>query len=126
MKRQQKLNKYKDQLSGKSTKKKITTSKLLTFIAMAIIFQIVVYAEIVMYKNSNLQALYVLIGIPATLIPIIFSYNRKSAKENCAGGIVYETAMLNNKQNIEQMPQYQKQEATSIETVDEDDGQEVI
>lgn len=39
--------------------------------------------------------LYVLAGIPATLVPTILGYYSKSKSENTAGGIVFETAVAN-------------------------------
>ena len=47
----------------------------------------------------------VLIGIPATLIPIIWGYYSKAKAENTQGGITYDMAMmqLNQTNGIEDM-----------------------
>ena len=46
-----------------------------------------------MVKLQDSSSMYVLIGIPASLIPIILGYFYKSKAENTSGGIVFETAM---------------------------------
>ena len=38
--------------------------------------------------------MYALIGIPATIIPIVLGYYSKSKAENTAGGITYDMAMM--------------------------------
>ena len=40
-----------------------------------------------------LAGVYALLGIVASLAPVIFGYYSKSKAENTEGGIVYETAM---------------------------------
>lgn len=70
-----------------------STSKLVLFCSILICFEIVVFCEYTIIKLQDTSALYALIGIPATLIPIIWGYYSKSKAENTAGGIVYETAM---------------------------------
>lgn len=87
------LQKLNEQKKKYKKKKKITTSKLALWIMMAIMFEIVIFAQIIMWRFGDFSSLYVLIGIPAAMIPIVWKYYDKSAKENCANGIVYETAM---------------------------------
>jgi hypothetical protein len=60
---------------------------------MAIMFEIVIFAQIIMWHFGDFSSLYVLIGIPAAMIPVVWKYYDKSAKENCANGIVYDIAM---------------------------------
>lgn len=55
--------------------------------------QIVVFCEYAMMTLYDASSLYVLIGIPAALAPIIWGYYSKSKAENTVGGIVYDTAM---------------------------------
>lgn len=64
--------------------------------------QIVAFCEYAMMTLCDTSALYVLIGIPAALAPIIWGYYSKSKAENTAGGIVYDTAMAEilNKNNV--------------------------
>lgn len=89
--RQRKLreekNKYKPKL------KLPTTSKLLLTGAVLLCLEIVIFCEYVMVKLQDSSSMYVLIGIPASLIPIILGYFYKSKAENTSGGIVFETAM---------------------------------
>lgn len=80
-------NKYKPKL------KLPTTSKLLLIGAVLLCLEIVIFCEYVMIKLQDSSSIYVLIGIPASLIPIILGYFYKSKAENTSGGIVFETAM---------------------------------
>ena len=68
--------------------KKPNTSKLIVFVVFAICLQILWFSEHTSY-------MYVLIGIPAALIPTILGYYAKASKENQVGGITYDTAMCN-------------------------------
>ena len=77
-------------------KKKITMSKLALMIMFVIVFEIVIFTEWLMYKTQDLSALYVLIGIPATMIVPLWKYYAKTQVENAKGGIVYQTAMKEN------------------------------
>ena len=70
-----------------------TTSKLLLIGAVSLCLEIVIFCEYVMVKLQDTSSMYVLIGIPASLIPIILGYFYKSKAENTSGGIVFETAM---------------------------------
>lgn len=70
-----------------------TTSKLLLIGAILLCLEIVIFCEYVMLKLQDSSSLYVLIGIPASLIPIILGYFYKSKAENTSGGIVFETAI---------------------------------
>lgn len=73
-----------------------STSKLVLLSSILICFEIVIFCEYAIIKLQDTSAMYALIGIPATLIPIIWAYYSKSKAENTAGGIVYETAMREN------------------------------
>lgn len=72
-----------------------STSKIVLFASILICLQIIFFCESVMIELGDTSALYVLIGIPATMAPIIWAYYAKSKAENTSGGIVYETAMHN-------------------------------
>ncbi len=91
-------NKYKPKLKLPST------SKLLLAGAVLLCLEIVIFCEYVMVKFQDTNAMYVLIGIPASLIPVILGYFYKSKAENTSGGIVFETAMsqLTEATNIEE------------------------
>ena len=77
----------------KTKKKKLTTSKLALLIMFFIVFEIVIFTELLMYKTQDLSALYVLIGIPATMILPLWRYYAKSQVQNAQGGITYAMAM---------------------------------
>lgn len=70
-----------------------STSKLILLGVILICLQIVIFCEYVIIKTEDTSAMYALIGIPATLIPIIWAYYSKSKAENTVGGIIFETAM---------------------------------
>lgn len=73
-----------------------STSKLVLFVVIALCLQIVGFCEFIMYKTSDTSAMYALIGLPVTLVPVIWGYYSKSKAENTEGGIVYEMAVRNN------------------------------
>ena len=77
----------------RTKKKKLTTSKLALLIMFFIVFEIVIFTELLMYKTQDLSALYVLIGIPATMILPLWRYYAKSQVQNAQGGITYAMAM---------------------------------
>ena len=77
-----------------------STSKLILFVVFLVCIEILIFCEYAMIALGDTSAMYVLIGIPASLIPIIMSYYSKSKAENTVGGVVFETAMKE-KENIE-------------------------
>lgn len=87
-----KVQKLKDQ-RNKYKKKKITTSKLALWIMMAIMFEIVIFTQVIMWHFGDFSSLYVLIGIPAAMALPYFEYLSKAKVENTAGGITYDMAM---------------------------------
>lgn len=78
---------------GKVKRKLPSTSKLILLGMILLCVQIVAFCEYAMMTLCDTSALYVLIGIPAALAPIIWGYYSKSKAENTVGGIVYDTAM---------------------------------
>lgn len=80
-----------------------STSKLILLGAILLCLQIVIFCEYVMITLGDTSAMYVLIGIPATLIPIIWGYYSKAKAENTKNGIVYDLAMkqLNQTNDVE-------------------------
>lgn len=77
----------------KPKRKPPSTSKIILFAVFLLCIQIVAFCEYAMITLSDASAMYVLIGIPATLVPTVISYYNKSRAENTVGGIVFETAM---------------------------------
>lgn len=70
-----------------------STSKLILLGMIALCVQIVIFCEYAMMTLYDASSLYVLIGIPAALAPIIWGYYSKSKAENTEGGIIYDMAM---------------------------------
>ena len=89
--RKQKLEDEKNKYKKK--KKLPSTSKLILIGAVILCLQIIIFCEYMMWKTGDLQAMYVLIGISASLASVIIGYLLKSKAENTSGGIIYETAM---------------------------------
>ena len=89
----------------KMTKRKpLSTSKLILLGMILLCLQIVFFCEYAMLTLGDTSAMYVLIGIPAALAPIIWGYYGKSKAENVAGGIVYESAMAEMRSKSENEP----------------------
>ncbi len=78
---------------GRPKHKLPSTSKLILLGMILLCIQIVIFCEYAMMTLYDASSLYVLIGIPAALAPIIWGYYSKSKAENTVGGIVYDTAM---------------------------------
>lgn len=83
----QEENKYKAKLKLPST------SKLVLLGVILLCIQIVFFCEYTMLKLCDASSMYVLVGIPVALVPVIWGYYSKSKAENTIGGIIYETAM---------------------------------
>lgn len=74
-----------------------TTSKLILLAVFLLCIEIIFFCEYAMIVLGDTSAMYVLIGIPTTLVPTVISYYNKAKKENMVGGITYDMAMLENK-----------------------------
>lgn len=81
------------------TKRKLpSTSKIVLFAVFLLCVEIIIFSEYAMITLADASAMYVLIGVPTTLVPTIISYYNKSRAENTKGGIIYDTAMLEQEQ----------------------------
>lgn len=87
------LKKEKSKYKKKFKVKLPSTSKLILLVASLLCFQIVIFCEYVMFKFQDTSAMYALIGVPASLIPVVLGYYYKAKAENTIGGIVYDTTM---------------------------------
>lgn len=85
-------------------RKSCSTSKLILLGMILLCLQIVFFCEYAMLTLGDTSAMYVLIGIPAALAPIIWGYYGKSKAENVSGGIVYESAMAEMRSKNENEP----------------------
>ena len=76
-----------------------STSKLILLAVILINVQIIWFVEKAMMQWGDFSAVYALIGIPATLIPIVWGYYSKSKAENTEGGIRYMSVMEEMRRN---------------------------
>lgn len=81
--------------------KKPNFSKLILFLMIVLCVQIVFFCEKHITLTGDSNSMYALIGIPVALVPIIWGYYSKSTKENTAGGIVYDMAMAQYQNPVE-------------------------
>lgn len=95
-KRFQQLKAERDKMKPK--RKKISNSKLILWAMVILVFSITVWFMYESHRLCDLSQSYALLGVVATLAPIIWGYYSKSKAENTVGGIVYETAMIENSQ----------------------------
>lgn len=91
--KERKLNLKNEKNKGRQKIKLPSTSKLILLAVLLLNVQIIWFVEKAMMEWGDFSAAYALIGIPATLIPIIWAYYSKSKAENTTGGIVYDMAM---------------------------------
>jgi hypothetical protein len=89
---------------GLAKPKTPSASKMVLLGVIVLCVQIVVFCEYAMLTLGDASAMYVLIGIPAALAPIVWGYYSKSKAENVAGGIVYESAMAEMRSKSENEP----------------------
>ncbi|MCC8066904.1 MAG: hypothetical protein LIO94_07360 [Clostridiales bacterium] len=73
--------------------KKPAWSKAMMILIFAVCIEIIIYSEWVMFTRYDLSALYALIGVPAAMFGVFWTYCEKSKAENTKGGITYDTAM---------------------------------
>lgn len=118
--RKQLLQAEKDKYKSTKNKRPLSTSKLLLWVVVLICIEIIIFSEYVMIKLNDTSTLYTLIGVPVTLIPTVLGYYFKSAKENTAGGIVYESSLNEygiKNENAEQSDSDELNENTIIDEV---------
>lgn len=85
----------------KPKRKLPSTSKLVLLVVFLLCIEIIIFSEYAMLVLGDASAMYVLIGVPTTLVPTVISYYNKSRAENTRGGITFETvigAKLNEEQ----------------------------
>ena len=95
LKRKNEIAKQKNELIEEKNKykKKTTTSKWLLLVVILLCVEILVFSQYVMIKFQDLTALYTLIGVPVTIVPVVLGYYYKSKAENTVGGVTYEAAV---------------------------------
>ena len=99
-KSKERKRKLKAEKSKYKTKRKLpSTSKIVLFAVFLLCIEIILFSEYAMIFLADASAMYVLIGVPATLVPTIIAYYQKSRIENSKGGITYDMAMLEKEQD---------------------------
>lgn len=91
-----------ERYKGKPKRRLPSTSKLILVGMILLCIEIVIFCEYAMMKLYDASSLYVLIGIPAALAPIIWGYYSKAKAENTEGGIRYMTVMEELRQHAEE------------------------
>lgn len=81
--------------SYKKPRKKIQTSKLIAAYLFVLLNVVLIYAMTMMYLFRDLTYLGVLISDIISQVVVYLIYIVKSTKENTSGGITYDTAMYN-------------------------------
>lgn len=81
--------------SYKKPRKKIQTSKLIAVYLFVLLNVVLIYAMTMMYLFRDLTYLGVLISDIISQVVVYLIYIVKSTKENTSGGITYDTAMYN-------------------------------
>ena len=95
---------------------------------MSIIFEIVVFAQVVMWHYGDFSSLYVLIGIPATMALPLFQYYSKSRAEHTVGGITYQLAMREQDRldNYESALDSKEEEGSQFANMDDESGDDFL
>lgn len=69
------------------------TSKLVLLVVFLMCIEILIFSQYAMIKLGDINAMYTLISVPVSLVPVCLAYMWKSKAENTSGGIVYERSM---------------------------------
>lgn len=76
-----------------------STSKIVLIVAALLCVEILFFCQWMIVKTGDTNCLYAMVGVIMSLASIVLGYFVKSTKQNTVGGITYETAMANMKQN---------------------------
>lgn len=75
-----------------------TTSKLVLIITASLCVEIVAFCQYIMLVTLDLSALYAMIGVVASVTPVVLGYLMKAKAQNTKGGITYDMAMASKKE----------------------------
>lgn len=75
-----------------------TTSKLVLIITAVLCVEIVAFCQCIMLVTLDLSALYAMIGVVASVTPVVLGYLMKAKAQNTKGGITYDMAMASKKE----------------------------
>lgn len=76
-----------------------TASKIFLVIVFVICVEVIVFSEVFMFVNHDTSSLTTLIAIPSSFVAMattVAGYFHKASKENCVGGIIYDSALGGN------------------------------
>jgi len=79
------------------------TSKIALWAGFLLMLEIIIFCQYLAIKTHDATPLVGVVGGIGGWMSMFFSYNKKSTVENSSGGIVFETAMLNNQNNAQTM-----------------------
>lgn len=90
---------------GRPKRRLPPTSKIVLFCVIFLCVEIVVFCEWAMVRLYDISSIYVLIGIPAALAPVIWGYYSKAKAENTANGVgITFQSMMNEYSANNEMP----------------------
>lgn len=75
-----------------------TTSKLVLIITASLCVEIVAFCQYIMLVTLDLSAMYAMIGVVASVTPVVLGYLMKAKAQNTKGGITYDMAMASKKE----------------------------
>lgn len=76
-----------------------STSKIVLIVAALLCVEILIFCQWMIVKTGDTNSLYAMVGVIMSLASVVLGYFVKSTKQNTVGGITYETAMANMKQD---------------------------
>lgn len=99
--RRKKIKSIKNAEKHDKPKKHFEFSKIIVLITFVMCMEILIFSQVLLYKTMDTSALYSLIAIPSTLVPILFSYFGKSRAENLLKISQDITGQCNQQENTE-------------------------
>lgn len=99
--RRKKIKSIKNAEKHDKPKKHFEFSKIIVLITFVMCMEILIFSQVLLYKTMDTSALYSLIAIPSTLVPILFSYFGKSRAENLLKISQDITEQYNQQENTE-------------------------
>lgn len=87
---------------------KPSTSKIVLIVSALLCVEILAFCQYMIVVTGDTNALYAMVGALFTFMAVVLGYFVKSTRENTAGGIIYESAMV----GCTQPPVEAKQEET--------------
>lgn len=80
--RKKKIHSIKHPNKQAKPRKHFEFSKIIVLVTFVMCMEVLIFSQVLLYKTMDTSALYSLIAIPTTLVPILFGYFNKSKQEN--------------------------------------------